>query len=342
METHVSGYGLLSRYRSELMGLAMLWVMLFHAYRLRFGVPPLDGFKAAGFAGVDIFLLLSGMGLYVSLSRTLLGGRLSVYYGRRVSRILPAYWLVMGPYSLWLRVHGRVSLTTAAWSLSTLHYWFHIPGAFNWYVPALLAFYLLSPLFFQMFRRCRYPLALAALPVSYGLYRLSIPLGLNYTEDFLYRLPTFALGCFAGRCVTEQRPLTRRHAAVWTLLAACGVLLLTLLYARVLYINLCYIMISLLMPLCLLLGWLLNRLRGGRLRSFLRLLGENSLEIYLLNVVFTREFDTLAPLLDRGPGHLFYYLSGWALNILLALALHHWIEAARTRLTALRQPLLKP
>lgn len=261
-----------------------------------------------------------------------------------MSRILPAYWLVVGAYSLWLLACGRISPATAVWNLSALYYWFHIPGAFNWYVPALLSFYLLSPLFFRMFRRCRYPLALAlaALPVSYGLYRLSIPLGLNYTEDFLYRLPTFALGCFAGRCLVENRPLTRRHAAVWTLLAACGVLLLTLLYARVLYINLCYIMISLLMPLCLLLGWLLNRLRGGRLRSFLRLLGENSLEIYLLNVVFTREFDTLAPLLDRGPGHLFYYLSGWALNILLALALHHWIEAARTRLTALRRPLLKP
>lgn len=68
----VSGCGLLSRYRSELMGLAMLWVMLFHAYRLRFGVPPLDGFKAAGFAGVDIFLLLSGMGPHISSLRTVL------------------------------------------------------------------------------------------------------------------------------------------------------------------------------------------------------------------------------------------------------------------------------
>ena len=77
METKVlraSGYGLLSQYRGELMGLAMLWVMLFHAYELRFGVFLLDSFKALGFAGVDIFLLLSGMGLYVSLSRTHRGG----------------------------------------------------------------------------------------------------------------------------------------------------------------------------------------------------------------------------------------------------------------------------
>lgn len=251
-------------------------------------------------------------------------------------RILPAYWLVVGAYSLWLCLSGRISLQTALWSLSTLHYWFHIPGTFNWYVPALLAFYLLSPLWVRALRRCPCPLALtlAAFPVSYGLYRLSIPLGLNYMEDFLYRLPTFAMGCFVGRCLVERRPLDRRHAAAWALLAVWGAVLLALLWARVLYINLCYIMISILMPLCLPLAWLLDRLRCSGLDRLLRLLGENSLEIYLLNVVFTREFDTLAPLLDHGPGHLLYYLTGWALNILLALALHRAIDAGRARLAS--------
>lgn len=63
----------------------------------------------------------------------------------------------------------------------------------------------------------------------------------------------------------------------------------------------------------------------------MRLLGTNSLEIYLLNVVVTREFDTLAPLLDRGPRHLFYYAVVYTLNILLALLLHRGIEAVRSR-----------
>lgn len=63
-------YAGLSKYRSELMGVAMLWVMLFHAYGLKLGVPLLDQIKALGFGGVDVFLLLSGMGQYVSLSKT--------------------------------------------------------------------------------------------------------------------------------------------------------------------------------------------------------------------------------------------------------------------------------
>ena len=63
-------YQCLSRYRSELMGAAMLWVMLFHAYPFSFQVGILDAVKKAGFAGVDVFILLSAIGLYVSVRRT--------------------------------------------------------------------------------------------------------------------------------------------------------------------------------------------------------------------------------------------------------------------------------
>ena len=84
-------------------------------------------------------------------------------------------------------------------------------------------------------------------------------------------------------------------------------------------------------PACLLLCRGLERLRWKGPERFLGLLGTNSLEIYLLNVVVTREFDTLAPFLDRGPRHLFYYAVVYTLNILLALALHRGIEAVRRR-----------
>ena len=62
-------YKAFSQYRSELMGAAMLWVMLFHAYDLDLGLPLLNWGRAAGFGGVDIFILLSSMGLTMSLIR---------------------------------------------------------------------------------------------------------------------------------------------------------------------------------------------------------------------------------------------------------------------------------
>ena len=106
----------------------------------RFGLPPLDAVKQAACLGWDIFLLLSALGLYVSLERSGSGTKLAAFYRRRAVRVLPAYWLVVGLYSLWLISQGRIGVKTALWSLSTLHYWFHIPDTFNWYVPACWPF----------------------------------------------------------------------------------------------------------------------------------------------------------------------------------------------------------
>ena len=68
-------YYYLSAYRSELMGFAILWVVWFHSsmYVNFFPVSFLNsGFsfiKKIGYGGVDIFLLISGMGIYNSLEK---------------------------------------------------------------------------------------------------------------------------------------------------------------------------------------------------------------------------------------------------------------------------------
>lgn len=335
-ETRAAGYQLLSRFRGELMGLALLWVMLFHAYEFHFGVALLDAFKALGFGGVDIFFLLSGLGLYTTLSKR---GPLSKYVTRRLSRILPAYWLVVGIYSLWLRAGGRISFQTMAWSMSTLHYWFHIPKSFNWYIPALLAFYFLAPAYARLLERCRYKewLTAAMFPVSYGLYRLSIPLGLNYLEDFINRIPAVAMGFLAGYYILSGKKLTWRHKLVWGCLALAGVAVGLLRLRGALYISLCFVLAAVLMPLCLGLGKLLSLL-PGRLHRGLALLGDCSLEIYLLNVVVTREFATLAPWLDWDTRHLCYYAVVYTLNILLGILLHRGIETVRKRLSRRKLP----
>lgn len=56
------------------------------------------------------------------------------------------------------------------WNLSTLYYWFYIPNTFNWYAPALPAFYLLTPLLFRALERCRYREVIPTL-----IWRLALP-----------------------------------------------------------------------------------------------------------------------------------------------------------------------
>lgn len=63
----------ISRYRGELMGLAIIFVILFHV-----GLPREDAFfglKRMGNIGVDFFLFLSGMGLWFSWTKQGLGLR---------------------------------------------------------------------------------------------------------------------------------------------------------------------------------------------------------------------------------------------------------------------------
>ncbi len=319
-----AGYQLLSRYRGELMGLAMLWVMFFHAYELQIDNPALNAFKWLGFSGVDMFFLLSGLGLYGSIVRR--QERFPSYFYRRCARVLPAYWLVVGLYSLWLRVQGRISIKTALWSLSTFHYWFRVPGTFNWYVPALLLFYALAPFWVKILRRVKYKgfLTLLTFPLAYGVYRLSIPVGLNYLSDFLDRIPTFAAGLLAGCYLAEGQPLNRKHAAAWTAVAVCGITVAVLRLQGKLYISTCYMVAACVMPFCLLLAKGLDLL-GWEWRP-LRFLGAYSLEIYLLNVIVTREFAALSPWFDRDGRHIVYYLTVYALNLVLAVLLRQLIE----------------
>ena len=88
-------YGLISKHRSELMGVAIIIVMLFH---LDFNI---DRFPFSlinypiticGSIGVDIFLLVSGFGLYLSLQQN---NDFISYFKKRLIRILPAYYPVI-------------------------------------------------------------------------------------------------------------------------------------------------------------------------------------------------------------------------------------------------------
>lgn len=216
------------------------------------------------------------------------------------------------------------------WNLSAVYYWFRIEGAFNWYIPSVLAFYLISPFYAGLLRRSRRPgwLTAAMFPVSYLIYRLTIPVHLNYTEDFVCRIPAFAMGMLIGRCLAEHHPLTGRHAATWATGSAvgwsspsCG-------------LRMCSTSPPATssapswVPVTLITAWCVEKLPEG-LRRLLRTVGTGSLEIYLINVIVTREFDTLAPYLDRGPGHLFYYAVVYTLNLLLGIGLHRLLNRQR-------------
>lgn len=61
---------LISKYRQAIMGIAIIGIVLFHYYedlvRMKFTINPIVKIFSYGNLGVDMFLFISGVGLYFS------------------------------------------------------------------------------------------------------------------------------------------------------------------------------------------------------------------------------------------------------------------------------------
>lgn len=144
----------IKKYRSALMGIAILWVIAFHS---KLDLPILKD----GNMGVDIFMFLSAIGLCFSFDKD---SNLKSFYKKRILRIIPTWWLAMGAigiiaYHFDCFEHPFASnFTELILTFSGIGYWMqtilyhlHLKNItinavyFEWYIPALLFFYILFP-----------------------------------------------------------------------------------------------------------------------------------------------------------------------------------------------------
>lgn len=317
-------YRMLSKYRAELMGIAMLWVMFFHASDLDMGHEALEWIRAAGFGGVDIFIILSAMGLVLSLSK-----KEQDYAGfmhRRMERILPAYYTVAIPYTLYLIIYKGVLWSALVWNTTLLYYWMRASGAFNWYVAGIMTFYAVTPFCFKKLRDAKNRERMVGIGVvlTFLLCQLFVQEGYWYIMDVAYRVPVFFVGLLLGFYVLENRALGKKDAFFWVLWLGLGVLYLVLsgVGAGNWIFPLCHLFLFTTVPMCFGLSFLFEKLPLGALRKFLRLVGENSLEIYLFNVSVFCETAAWRKIFAFGPTNRLYWLVIFVLNILCGVALH--------------------
>lgn len=321
-------YAVLSRFRPELMGIAMLWVMLFHAADLSFGVPILDLVRAAGFGGVDIFVLLSAMGLSMSLDRR--EQPYEDFMRRRAGRILPAYYLVMIPYTLWCVKRGTAALSALVWNSALLSYWVNCKGKFNWYVTGIMLFYGLTPWCFRRLKASRHRegLVCAAAVLSMAVCQILIQDAYWNHLDILYRVPVFLMGLLLGLYIRQGRRLSWKGTLFWGCSLLLGIVYLAAWWnhwSTWIYLPACHLFVFTTVPMCLIFCWLFAHSSLAWLKKALRFVGESSLEIYLLNVSFFSEIELLRrwmPFLNSN--------SGWfvliVLNIVLGVLLRRLVE----------------
>ena len=306
----------ISRYRGELMGAAMLFVILFHVSLSR--DDPFYGLRRCGNVGVDMFLFLSGVGLWFAWTKQ---PSVRTFYRRRLLRILPTWLLVAGVF------YGADYLGQRRFSTGIIDligdvtvnwdFWLHDELTF-WYVPAIMMLYLFAPHYMRLITRHPVYRWLPLLMVVWCVmvqWVLPIHRAVGHIEIFWSRVPIFFIGINMGRSVKEQRTL--EGSALWLLLLAFAMTFGASVYLeqvshgrfplfveRMLYIPFTVTGV-------LLLNYVFSRLPQC-VNRFLRLVGALSLEVYLLHVQFV--------LLHIEPYRLGYWLT-FLLTVAITLPL---------------------
>ncbi len=208
-----------------LMGFAALWIFVFHVWILMFGGVPVLGrieaiVKYVGFCGVDIFFFLSGGGLIFSISKHTVQG----FYRRRLERIAIPFLIVAVCYAIYQKWDVLLFLS----QISGVHFYAKTIYGFLWYVPAIITFYLLFPVYYFLFSRSK-KRTLFTLAVLAFWFTASILLKNVMREDlygFTNRIPIFLIGVLCGQRVKDQNDaLPRWFPALMLAALAAGVVL---------------------------------------------------------------------------------------------------------------------
>jgi peptidoglycan/LPS O-acetylase OafA/YrhL len=179
----------------ELKGVGILSVVFAHiSYMLVSDNHFLYPLSIAGGVGVDLFLLMSGYGLTVSMLKKKLS--VSEFYRRRLIKVFIPFWLVL--IILFIADENILHITyTPKYILDSLMEWFPQARAFDdvdsplWYINWLVMFYVLFPILFMPKRPWLTAILLAVIA---NIIAITDPLHLQ--ANWLHRLHTnaFSLG----------------------------------------------------------------------------------------------------------------------------------------------------
>ena len=139
--------------RYYLMGIAIIWIVLFHVFlwtdmsdiKTSWWIALFD----KGALGVDIFLLLSAFGLQASIDHNSIG----CFYKNRIKRIFPIYvffllflFIVVERNCPWDRVVMQCLCQMTGLSLFEYPEFFSCGFCFDWFTPAIILLYIVFPI----------------------------------------------------------------------------------------------------------------------------------------------------------------------------------------------------
>lgn len=336
MDNECSPCGYLSQCRSELMGFAILWVVWFHSSfevsNISIGLlrDILTFIKHIGFGGVDIFLLLSGMGIYRSLEKH----PLHVYFLNRIRKIVPS-WLVFlviffitGIFLLHYHFSGKELIGFATFT----GFWFDMEHQGNWYVYGIMFLYLISPSLAYFLRKGRNKTLTWIVMVA-----VSILISFCFFNQFklilFSRIPIYITGMYFA-AELNHIPMEKKDWTWCLVVFVIGMIVLITAYLQFYdyawsYGILWYPFLLTTPSFCLLFSWCFRQYKNQlkTVSAALKAMGQSSLEILLMT-------DLVFLIHDSCPFHLisddFSAFIVMLTGILLGLLFHRFVEYGKS------------
>ena len=305
---------LLSKWRQELMGGGTLLILICHAYGNNVVMPTMiERIVDNAQIGVDLFLLLSGIGIAFSLNKTVVGSgcqSLGAWYIHRFQRIYVPFLILMCLYYVYKIPFEGESWLTAFLDIANIGWW--INGKGTWYISLILLLYVFAPILYRWLIGSKYSwLYLIVLCCAiWIIFQDDFNSPLHYVNNAIKRAPAF----FIGMALTPYVKTGVKTNLLWLSIISCVAFVIAY---NLLPLGFCKWIVIL--PFTMALAIIIEHIQI--VRKPLSFLGMISLESYLANVTLGDILNHKSWILwghDLSYGHYLEYTLVVVLGLLLA------------------------
>lgn len=314
-------YSIISKYRSQIMAIAILWIAVLHA-TMWFPIEPINWIKLIGQGGVDIFLFISSFGLYYAYQKGLSNKE---FIFKRIKRILPFFI----PIALFRWYYMDYSFVDGLLLVSTMSFWI-LHDRSMWYISAIIPLYIITPYYLQKIKENEFKATIITVLVTFFLGFFF------FNTDYIVftsRVPIFFLGFLAGKYSYEKKEITKKALLGHLIVMIIGFLILRfsfrfgegVLWSYGLY---WYPFLLICWPLSIFVGLFFeftDKVKFTFLSDTFGKIGKVTLEFYLLHELMIKIFSNIISVIPP------YNQYGIVLNIIILFftyyisKYYHWL-----------------
>lgn len=198
---------LIKRHRQAIKGVAAFIILFYSSWELvlngKAGVLPyLEKFVRNNcYVGVDIFLLLGGMGLVHSINKN----TIKEYYIHRIKRFLFPVLIIGIIYSF----VNKWSFFEFLCNVSGITFFVKDTTIFLWFIPAMMTLNILFPLYYNIYNKFDKKCLVTFISIS--IWLVIVLLVKNYIRDdmllLINRIPVFLIGIMFGQMLIENKDI---------------------------------------------------------------------------------------------------------------------------------------